>query len=199
MALTVYPAIPKPAYSYMLDHQYKTLATDFESGTEGRNRRWRFPKRTFGLTYKMKTFTAAQRDAIYEFFQNRLGIYEPFWYFDLQERKWLDQKLGVGDGAEDTFDLPGNGTVTAVYVDGVATVDFTYSAGTGDPAEGAVDQIIFDAPPADETLLTVDFTGYLRIKGRFKDDKLTEEIAARHFVNFSVSIYEVKNTGDFHD
>jgi len=188
MALTVYPSTPKPAYSYIVDHQFKTIGTDFDSGEENANRRWRFPKRIFNLTYKFMEFNATQRDPIYEFFQNRLGSYEPFWFFDVQSRKWVDQRVGEGNGIEDTFDLPGNGTISAVYIDAVVNTDYTFSDNTG---EGGADQIIFDSPPANGAVITANFTGYLRIKGRFKDDKLTEEIVTRHFDNFSVSIYEI--------
>ena len=192
--MEVYPATPKPSFSYVLDHQFRTLITDFESGTEARNKRWRFPKRTFVIIYKVMEFIASERDAIYEFYQNRLGIHEPFWYFDFQERKWIDQKVGYGDGVEDTFDLPGNGTIIAVYIDEVATVDYSFSGGTG---EGGADQIIFDSIPANKSILTADFTGYLRIQGHFKDDKLTEEITTTHLDNLSISILEIKTSGEF--
>jgi len=156
MALTVYPVTPKPSFSYVLDHQFRTLITDFESGTEGRNRRWRFPKRTFVILYRVMELSVSERDMIYEFYQNRLGIWEPFWFFDFQERKWIDQHLGYGDGLEVTFDLPGDGTIAAVYVDGVVNANYTPSDGTG---EGGADQIIFDTPPIANSLLTADFTG----------------------------------------
>lgn len=227
MAFTVYPATPKPSYSYILDHQLKTSIIDFESGTEQRNRRWRFPRRTFILGYKLMTFSVSQRDAIYEFYQSRSGSYELFWYFDFQERRWIDQYVGRGDGITRTFDLPfspltgitlveveailaedgkyittedgdhliGDGfTIVGappfdIYINSVVTTDYNFSEGTG---EASVDQIILYDSPVAGSLITVDFTGYLRIKGRFKDDKLTEEIVTTHLDNFAVSIYEAK-------
>ena len=176
------------------------------------------------LIYKVMTLTATERDALYEFYQNRAGSYEQFWYFDFQNRKWIDQYVGQGSG---TFDLPcildtpivtetidgilteaGDRIVTEdgdvitgvslvgilpiIYFNGIPTTDYAYRIGTG---EGGVDQIVSGAP--NETLITIDFTGYLRIKGRFKDDKLTEELIEsdpqNRFENLSVSVYEVKN------
>lgn len=191
MALTVYPSTPKPAYSYVLAHEYKTVISDFDQGLEERSQRWTFPKRTFFLIYKLQEFSTTARDSIYEFYQNRLGAYEPFWYFDLQPRKWVDQYVDMGNATETTFDLPGNSSAATVYINATVTTAFSLSATSG---EGGADQIIFDSPPASSAVITSDFTGYLRIKGRFKDDKLTEEITTKHLVNFSVSILEVKNT-----
>ncbi len=229
MPLQIFPATPKPSYSYVLDHQLKTEVINFESGTEQRNRRWRFPRRTFILLYKLKSFTASQRDALTDFYYNRNGSYELFWYFDCQSRKWIDQYVGRGDGATQTFDIPailgtvvtldtidnilaengdnlmtedgkyivGEGSMVQVgavppiiYVNGVATTAFNYSTATG---EAGVDQIIFGATPVAGSLITCDLTGYLRIKGRFKDDKITEEIITTHLDNLAMSIYEVKN------
>jgi len=229
MTLQVYPSIPKPFYSYIVDHQFRTSLTDFDSGTEQRNMRWRFPKRTFINVYKLMAFSAIQRDAIYEFFQNRSGSYDLFWYFDFQDRKWVDQYVGRGDGVTQTYDVPGILTTTVtldtidnilteagdniltedgdyiigegnmvqvgasppiIYVDEIATTSFNYSAGTG---QAGVDQIIFGTTPPIGSLITCDLpSAYLRIKGRFKDDKLTEEIITTHLGNLSVSIYEMK-------
>lgn len=121
MTLAVYPAIPKPSYSYSMDHQLKTDVVDYEGGYEQRNRRWRFPRRTFILIYKLKSFTATQRDAISDFYYQRHGSYELFWFFDWQERKWIDQYVGQGDGATQTFDLPGTSTGTTGTVSGILT------------------------------------------------------------------------------
>jgi len=179
------------------------------------------------LIYKVMELTATERDALYEFYQNRFGSYELFWYFDFQNRKWIDQYVGRGDGIEQTFDLPGYGTgafeeggflteagdrliteagdvivgdslVTrpTIYVDGVEIEDYSFHEGTG---EGGADQIIFGLyTPALGSLITADFTGYLRIQGRFRDDKLTEELIVsdpnKRFENLSVSIYEVRYT-----
>lgn len=229
MTLAVYPSIPKPSYSYNLDHQLKTMVTDMESGNEQRNRRWRFPRRTFILLYNLLTFTTDQRDAICDFYYQRYGSYDLFWFFDFQERRWIDQYMGRGDGITQTFDLPGIttasltvpvgiltedgkrittetgdvitteggsiGTMPTVYIDGVdaSTILASFSFGDG-IGEGGADQISFDLyTPAIGSLITCDFTGYLRIKGRFKDDKITEEIFTTHLDKLAVSIYEVKN------
>lgn len=200
-----------------------------ESGNEQRNRQWRFTRRTFILAYNLLAFTSTQRDAICDFYYNRYGSYELFWFFDFQSRKWIDQYMGRGDGATQTFDIPGLllvsptlaevGAILAedgkyitteddkhligdgftisgtspiiVYVDGttIPKENFNYSAATG---EGGVDQVIFGDTPDAGSLVTIDFTGYLRIKGRFKDDKITEEIFTTHLDKLAISVYEVR-------
>jgi hypothetical protein len=196
MSLEVYPSTPKPSYSLMLDHQFRTLVSDFESGKEQRRKMWRFPKRTFILIYKKIAMTDSGRNAVYEFFEKKAGAYESFWYFDSEKRKFIDQYVGYGDGTTDIFDLPSKITTQypKVYVAGVEktrTVHWDFLSGGG---EGGADRIDFTPGniPTTGQLITTDLEGYLRIKGRFKDDKLTEELWFHNREIISISIYEVK-------
>lgn len=258
MSLEVYPATPKPAYSLILDSQFRTLVSDFESGLEQRRIVWRFPKRVVSLGYKFQDFSSTGRDAIYEFFHNRRGMGETFWYFDFgsgktsKKRKIIDEFVGYGssqtsgelivgksyrildwitnddfvnvgganvDGTEfvatgttpthwahssvvdrDIFDLPSkttdNDSTLKIYVAGVLQTketpnQYDFLSGGG---QGGSDRIQFKAGyiPTTGQLITADFKGYLRIKGRFKDDKFSEELFFIDRENFSVIIYEVR-------
>ncbi len=198
MTIETYPSTPVPSYTYTMDHQFRTVVSDFESGAEQRRLMWRFPKRTFLLLYKAVAMTDAERYVLYKFFQQRSGSYESFYFFDFTMRRFFDQYVGYGDGSTATFDLPSktttNDATLKVYVAGVEktiTVDFNFVSGGGG---GGSDRITFIAGhiPALGALITVDFNGYLRIKGRFKDDKLTEELFTVDYETISVSIYEVK-------
>lgn len=197
--MEVYPATPIPSFSLITDHKFRTLVTDFESGIENRRSLWRFPKRIFSLKYNLLIMSAAERDTIYEFIQNRLGSYESFWFFDPKLRKWIDEYIGYGDGATATFDLPSKTTTDdatlKIYVAGVLkidTVDYDFVSGGG---AGGSDRITFIAGhiPAVGALITSDFNGYLRIKGRFQDDGFNEEYFTVNFVKTGVIINEVKN------
>jgi uncharacterized protein (TIGR02217 family) len=194
--MALFPGTPKPSYSYVLNHEFRTIISDFESGEEQRRTMWRFPKRTFALIYKILSITAGERDAIYEFYQNRRGPYESFWFFDFMQRKWVDQFVGYGDGIIATFDLPSKDTTQypKIYVSAVEKTRVTHWNFVADSGEEGADQITFTAGniPAEGALITTDLTGYLRIKGRFNDPKLTEEIFTKDFENISFSIYEVK-------
>jgi len=196
MTLQTYPSDPKPSYSYVIDSEFRTIISDFESGKEQRRSIWRFPKRTFALIYKVMRMTDAERNAVYDFFHNRRGSYEPFWFFDFIKRKWIDQYVGYGNGTTAIFDLPSKTTTQfpKVYVAGIEktrTVHWNFLSGGG---EGGADRIQFTSGniPSAGQLITSDLEGYLRIKGRFKDDKFTEEIFTLDSENISLSIYEVK-------
>lgn len=196
--MEIFPSIPIPSYSYILDSQFRTLVSDFESGTEQRRIMWRFPKRTVALNYKTQGFSSTGRDALYEFFQNRRGPGESFWYFDFQKRKIVDEFVGYGDGTTDIFNLHSkttdNDATLKVYVAGVEKTKITHYNFISGGGEGGADRIQFTAGniPTAGQLITSDFNGYLRIKGRFKDDKLSEELFTINLENIQVTIFEIK-------
>ncbi len=193
MPLSVYPTTPVPQYSYMFEQEYKTQISNYETGLEYRRRGWRFPKRTFTLKYNVLTMTTAQRDALYEFFVLSQGGYVPFYYFDFGIRRITDEFVAYGDAIKDTFDLPSKDTMDDatlnVYVDAVES-NWIFGDGAG---AGGVDTVELPAIPADGALITTDFNGKLRIKARFKEDRMSEEIFSRYLTRFGLSIYEVKD------
>ncbi len=196
MTLQVYPADPKPSYSYVLDHQFRTLVSEFESGKENRRSMWRFPKRTFSLIYRVARMTDAERNVLYEFYETRKGSYEAFWFFDFIRRKWIDQYVGYGNGSAAVFDLPSMTTTQfpRVFVAGVERTrvsHWNFLAGGG---QGGADRIQFTAGniPGAGQLITTNLEGFLRIKGRFKDDKMTEELFTVDLTNISINIFELK-------
>jgi len=193
MPLSVYPATPVPQYSYILEQEYKTIVSSYETGLEYRRRAWRFPKRTFVLNYNVLEMITAERDALYEFFVLSQGSYVPFYYFDFKVRRITDEFVAYGDGAAETFDLPSmdttNDATLKVYVDGVDT-NWVFGDGTG---AGGVDQVTLPVHPGVGALITANFNGRLRIKARFKEDKMSEEIFTAYLTRFGLSIYEVKD------
>jgi len=218
--MEIYPSDPGPSYSYVTDHEFRTIVSDFESGAEQRRKMWRFPKRTFALIYRVMELTAAKRDAIYEFYANRKGSYEPFWFFDFIERHWVDEFVSYGDGSEPAFDLPSKDTLTTylddenpsgaynglplyeeqydsvpkIYVNSALKAFNTHWFFISGGGSGGADRIHFtpDNTPSVGQLITADLKGRLRIKGRFRDDKLTEELFTVGLENISISVYEVK-------
>ena len=193
MPLLVFPSIPKPQYLYIFEQEYKTQISPYETGLEYRRRGWRFPKRTFLLRYNVLKMTAAGRDALYEFFVQCQGAYVPFYYFDVGMRRIIDEFVAYGDGIEDEFELPSKNTTEDatlnLYVNGVE-VNWSFSAGTGPNGEDVI--TLIDGAPAEGALITADFNGKLRIQGRFKDDKMSEEVFTTYLTRFGLSIYEVK-------
>lgn len=65
----------------------------------------------------------------------------------------VGEALGIGDAIEDTFTanlIPILAASEIVYIDGVETSAYTLTDSTG--------VVIFDSPPADGTILTIDYT-----------------------------------------
>lgn len=173
-----YPTSPIPSYPLNISSEYKNLVSQFETGTEQRRQQWRFPRRTVAVKYDL--LTASDVQTLWAFYQGRRGILLPFWFFDTYTVNddgsavaHTDEYVGRGDASTLTFDLPGSSTSSrTVYVDSVAT-GVTYSSGTGD---GGADQCTFAVAPALGALITADFTGHLRLRVRYMQDKLSREL-----------------------
>jgi hypothetical protein len=204
MPYEVFPETPSPSYSYILDHEFKTLITDFESGAEGAIEIWRFPKRTLQIVYNILQITPSERDALYEFYIKRRGRANRFWCFDFPlpdgtKRKIIDEFVAYGDGTTTTFDLHSkatdNDTTLKIYVAGVEKTKVTHYNFISGGGEGSADRIQFTAGniPTTGQLITSDFKGRLRIKGRFDSDKLTEEMFTVLLEKIGLIIREVKN------
>jgi hypothetical protein len=80
----------------------------------------------------------------------------------------------VANGTDTIFDLPGRNTsLRTIYLNGAEqALGVTYHVGGGD---GESDRFELSAAPAEGAIVTCDFTGFLRIRGRFAHDTLTRE------------------------
>lgn len=192
-----YPTDPEPIYPFSITSEYKTIISTKETGTELATEQWRFPKRSLSLKYDIRESLSGV-NTLWNFYKSRRGAYLPFWFFDLYSMdsdgslpSHTDEYAGRGDGVTTVFDLPGkSSSAQKVYLDGVETVDFTISAGTGD---GSADQIDFGATaPTLGVLITTDFTGYLRMRMRFAADKLTKELFEYMAFRFGIELIERK-------
>ena len=147
------------------------------AGKETRHLRSAFPTRDIRPSFSW--LSGIEIALIWQFYQARKGPFEAFHFIDPLLLDWYAEYVGLGDAAEDTFDLPSLSTVEAtlaVYVDAVLKagggVDYTFSPGSG---ENGADQIVFTVPPAVGAVITADFTGKHRFLVRFKDRTMTRE------------------------
>jgi len=92
MTISKYSTSILPSPSYKIESNFKTLVSDFDDGSEQRNRQWRFPKRSVSLKYNALTQT--NRDALHEFYRYQYGSYKPFWFIDFKARSWDDEYIG---------------------------------------------------------------------------------------------------------
>lgn len=193
--MVVYPSTTLPQYPFEVVSEYKTLISTFETGAELAHQQWRFPKRSINLKYDI--LTAAEIKTLWDFYIARKGALVPFWFFDTyttddsgNPASYTDEFVGRGDGATTVFDLPGKTTsARTMYLDGIAEAGVSYQSGTGD---GGADQVTFNAAPASGKLITTDFTGHIRYKMRFAQDKMSKELFKARLYKTGIGLIERK-------
>jgi len=167
--MAVFPTSPEYGYPVVFTPVWNTLKSGYENGSEQRRQKWLYPK--YDITIRFNALTEADAKTIYEFYMARNGSYESFYFFDPYAFNHVGLYVGTGDGVEDIFDIPGKSTsVYTHYENGdVVTSGFSVLTGGGD---GEADRIDYTTAPPAGTIITIDFTGYLRAKVRFKDDAM---------------------------
>jgi hypothetical protein len=129
---------------------------------------------------------------------------------------YQDLYVGIGDGATAIFDLPGKYTsAQKIYINGVEqSAGYIILAGTGD---GGADQVSFEGEDvrvardgktridrdgnvrvtrsgigagalAVGALVSCDFTGSLRVRCRFREDRLPRELFIRKLYQYGVDL-----------
>lgn len=166
-----YPTTPIPQYPVDITTNWNNITSRFDSGKEQSRQKNLYPKYDVTLTYKV--LSSADMQILWNFYQARRGSYESFYFYSLESAQWNGVFIGIGDGSTTIFDIPGKSTNSnVIYASGlvVAASDYTITAGAGDCSS---DQITFDTAPTLNTLITTNFVGYLRIRCKFKNDKMT--------------------------
>jgi uncharacterized protein (TIGR02217 family) len=178
--MSTFPEDPKPIYPLVITPRFNTVVSGMDSGSEERTAKWLFPK--YDTTVKYHGLSASDVQILWNFYLSRKGAYEAFYIYDLAllasiAKSHVGQYVATGDGATDTFDIPGRSTSShTVYIDNVEqTVTSDYSISYGGGASGS-DQVVFVSAPAEGEVVTVDFTGYLRIRCRFAQDNLSFDL-----------------------
>lgn len=172
--MEVFPSSVAPVYPASITPVWNTSVADFGNGAEQRNQRWLYAK--YDVIQKYSHLTSTQAQTLWSFYQARKGAYEAFYFFDTYVFDHEGLYIATGDGSTQIFDLPGKSTSSqAIYENGTpmtVTTDYTILTGGGD---GAADRVSFVSVPASGNIYTVDFTGYLRAKVRFRQDSLSRE------------------------
>jgi len=193
--MATYPESPLPIYPYQIIPRWGTIRSAFDSGKEQRRQKITFPVFDAVITYGK--LTSAEAQTIYDFFMARKGGYEAFYLYDLSllasvSRSQSGLYVGTGDASTEVFDIPGRSTSSvSVYLDGVEqtlTTDYVLLTGGG---ESAADRIDFVSPPSSGEVITVDFTGYLRMRVVFAEDAMSMALFMRNYFK----INEIKFRG----
>lgn len=167
--------------------EFKTERSKFGGeGEEIRKQRWLFPKPIVG-PLKYNWISKSDFKTLWEFYQARAGSFGEFNFFFPNSNTWVGIYVGTGDGSTTDWNLPCKGSSgRTLYVDESSQtegVDYTYSALGG--VDGA-DSISFAAAPSAGEYITLDFTGYLKVRLTYAEDKLTAEEYYDRLVKYGV-------------
>lgn len=176
---------PKPQWPLIIEPEFNTLISKFDGGGEQRRKKLSFPR--YNVIVRYNNISLAEAKTLWEFYIARSGSYEAFYIYDLalalgHSFNHVGEYCGTGDGSTTIFDISGRSTSSrTVYSDGAdvtSDVSFLTSGGASDS-----DRIEFNVAPAADKIITIDFTGYLRMRVRFLEDKLSR-------VNFIYNLYQ---------
>lgn len=162
---------------YKTSLAFKTLVAAFDNqGETTSKQKWLYPKRTVTLQYKEDGLAYAR--TIWQFYQARKGRHEAFSFFCPISDIYVGEYVGTGDGASTIWNLPvKTGSSYTVYLDGAALTgggtDYTFGAAAGADGE---DKITFTVAPSDGARITMDFTGFLKIRCNFAEDIMSWEL-----------------------
>ena len=169
---------PTPQYPLDITPRFKTLVSELDSGNEQRRIKQEFPVFDVLVTYDL--LSKADMDTLYAFFMARKGRSEAFYIYDIADAlivtttAYTDLYVGTGDGSTPTFDIPGRSTSSqTLYVDGVEDGSASFLTGGGASESDRVTPV---STPNNGAILTVDFTGILRMRVRFDQDMMSRSL-----------------------
>jgi uncharacterized protein (TIGR02217 family) len=188
MSNAVFPTLPGLTWPVVKRPVTSSIVQTTASGKELRATTQRRPLLEWGLQYEvLRTRTVlgvgyTEYEQLAGFFNARGGRRDSFLFNDLADNATTFSVFGEGDGVTTTFRLGraigggvvqigGVNTVTAVYIDGVATGAYTITG----------NEITFSSPPPACAELAWSGTYYFRV--RFRDDALD-------FSNFMQYLWE---------
>ncbi len=178
--------------SLIVEPEFNTLSTTgtFDSGKEQRRSKQLYPK--YNVTLSYDKIEIADVRTLWEFYMARNGAYEAFYIYDFalflnHTFNHKKQYCGTGDGSTAIFDIPGRTTTShVIYSDGSdVTSATTILVGGGNSSS---DRVEYDTAPGEGVIVTADFTGYLRMRVRFAEDKLPRETFIEQIYSYGISL-----------
>ena len=154
--------------------EFKTGRSKFGGqGEEIRTQRWLYSKPEVG-PLKYQWISKADFRTLWEFYQARAGAFGEFNFFFPNSNTWVDKYVGTGNGSQTVWNLPCKSSSSrTMKLDGdnqTEGVDYTFSAGGG--VDGA-DKATFASAPGAGLYITLSFTGLLKCRLTYAEDKLT--------------------------
>ena len=148
--------------------EHKTLISKFGQA-ETRRQKWLYPLRSFDLKYE--TLSKSEAQTLFDFYMERKGRFEAFNFFHPFSNTYVKEYTGTADGSQVLWNLPFKiGSGVTVYVgDSAQTTPTNYTIDQSAGADGA-DRLTFVVAPQAGAVITVSFTGYLKVRCRFGSD-----------------------------
>ena len=177
--------------------QFKTLITGFDDlGREQRKQKWLYPRRLITLKYNYITKVEAQ--TLFQFYITMGGAYQAFSFFYPCPRgsnySYLYEYVGTGDGSTLSFNAPSKlASSYTLYVDTASQEESTDYDLTGEGGPDGEDLIDFVAAPSYGERITFSFTGRLRVRVRFKEDKFAFEEFFDRLVSTGIQLQGLLN------
>jgi hypothetical protein len=188
--MTAWPDDIPLVYPVIIEPEWSTLISDVDVGGEQRRQKWLFAK--YNVRFKCPRLSATQMQTVWDFYAASKGAHGAFYFFDPAPLIGITTSykalyVGYGDETTSIFDLPGKSTSNrTLYINGTTqSSGFSYLTGGG--SDGS-DRVSFTSAPADGDIITVDFTGRLRVRCRFRDDRLPRELFIRKLFNFGIDL-----------
>ena len=204
--MSVYPNPSTAPYTNPVkwEMEFKTLKSNFDDlGEEKRKKKWLYPRRN--ITLKYEAITKDEVEDLYEFYQARAGSYGDFVWFESTGvgayKTYSSEYVGGMGTTTLVFNLPALGssaTITMNVAGGAsATSNYTFSAGGGSDGEDKVTFVSSSAggitAPASTQYVTCDFTGRLKIRCRFAEDRLSWDNFYDSMINVGVKLKGLLN------
>jgi hypothetical protein len=166
---TIYPSVN----GFVVTPKWKTIISETDAMTEQRKQKQSYAFYDVALTYEY--LSQDDFNTLWSFYMSRKGAYYPFFIYDLYSASHETLWVGMGNAVNTTFDIPGKTTSNhIVYNTGDPVSASLYTIVTGGGAENS-DRVTFNTAPGAGSIITVDFTGFLRMYVRFKEDRLSRE------------------------
>lgn len=175
MTLPVFPSdLPGIEWDVTKTPIWSTRVITSQSGKERRSQRWSYPKYSWTVSFSVLRQNRGGLTELQEllgFCLARQGMYEDFLYEDPTDNSVTNQLLGTGTGSETDFTLVRAmgawvdpnivaKTVTAVYVDGELTTDYTLVQ----VGNFGLDTIRFNSAPAYGSIISATFSWYFPVR-----------------------------------
>jgi hypothetical protein len=184
-----------------MELETKTLTSNYDDlGGEQRKQKWLYPRRNLTLVYNY--ISKADSETLWQFYIARGGAFEAFNFFmpepETDYPAYVGEYVGTGDGSTALFNLPSRlAAAYVLYLDGASQtegVDYNFNPEGG---EDGADTIDFSdsamTAPASGVRITWDFTGTLKIRSRFAEDRLSFEQFYDRLANHGIQLKGLLN------